>query len=99
MVRKAARKFTLEFKRQVVSLVLEESLTHTEVAKRLDLSAALVGRWVKEFGKDGESAFPGKGHQTPEQEEIRKLKQELHRVTLERDILKKTIGLFTVPLK
>jgi transposase len=31
----------------------------------------------------------------PEEEELRKIKKELARVTMERDILKKAIGYFT----
>lgn len=99
MGRKTPRKFDLDFKRQAVSLVLDEGLTKSEVAKRLEISPTLIGKWVADFQKDGKNAFPGKGHLTPEQEEIRRLKQELRRVTMEREILKKTIGLFAEPAK
>lgn len=99
MSKRLPRKFDLEFKRQAVSLVLKEGLTKSEVAKRLDLSPAVIGRWVKDLEKDGKNAFPGKGKLTPEQEEIGQLKLELKRVNLEREILKKTIGLFVEPVK
>ena len=97
--KKTLRKFDFDFKRQAVSLVLEEGLSKSEVARRLGISPALIGVWVKKFQKDGSQAFPGKGHQTSEQEEIRKLKQELKRVTMEREILKKTIGFFVETAK
>lgn len=87
--KKSHRKFDLDFKRQVVSLVLDEGLSQSEVARRFELGSGQVNGWVKRFRKDGEHAFPGKGHQTPEQEELRRLKTELRRVTMERDILKK----------
>lgn len=99
MGKKSPRKFDLEFKRQAVSLVLEDGLSKSEVARRLDLSPAVMGKWVKDIKKEGQNAFPGKGHITPEQEEIRQLKLELKRVNMEREILKKTIGLFVEPLK
>lgn len=99
MGKKSPRKFDLEFKRQAVSLVIDTGLTKSEVAKRLDLSPAVIGKWVKDFKKDGQSAFPGKGNLTPEQEEIRQLKLELKRANIEREILKKTIGLFVEPVK
>lgn len=93
--RKKPRKFDLDFKSQAVNLVLNEGLSRAEVARRLDISPTIIGEWVKKFEKDGQMAFPGKGCLTPEQEEIRK--HELKRVTMEREILKKTIGLFAEP--
>lgn len=39
-------------------------------------------------------AFPGSGHQTALEEENRRLKRELERVRQERDLVKKTVGLF-----
>ena len=99
MGKKVPRKFDLEFKRQAVSLVLEEGLTKAEVSRRLGLTPSVIGNWVHNFQKDGKNASPGKGCLTPEQEEIRKLKRELRQAQLERDILKKTIGLFVDPTK
>lgn len=99
MANRSPRKFDLDFKKQAVSLVLNEGLSKNEVAKRLDISPSLMGHWVESFKENGENAFPGKGRLSPEQDEIRRLKQELRRVSLERDILKKTIGLFAEPLK
>lgn len=43
----------------------------------------------------GNEAFPGKGHQTPLEEENHRLKRELERVQQERDILKKAINIFS----
>lgn len=37
----------------------------------------------------GEHAFPGSGHQRPEEEELRYLKHELEVAQQERDVLKK----------
>lgn len=93
------RKYDLEFKIQVVKMVTEQGLSQMEVGRRLGLHHTLVSTWVRKFNKDGDQAFPGKGHQAPDQEEIRKLRAELKRVTLERDILKKTMTLFVEPLK
>lgn len=93
------RKYDLDFKIQVVKMVTEQGLSQMEVGRRLGLHHTLVSTWVRKFKKEGSKAFPGKGHQTPEQEEVRQLRAELRRVTLERDILKKTMTLFVEPLK
>ena len=74
-------------------------MSQSEVARRLDLTSGLVSQWVRKFEKDREHAFPGKGNLTPEQEELRQLRTELRRVTMERDILKKTMSLFVEPVK
>jgi transposase len=39
--------------------------------------------------------FPGSGHQTPQEEEIRQLKRENEVLRQERDILKKALGIFS----
>jgi transposase len=44
--------------------------------------------------ENGEHAFPGSGHQTPQEEEIRHLKRELDITRQERDSLKKALGIF-----
>src|SRR6266568_8080448 len=49
----------------------------------------------KQFSEQGEQAFPGSGHQTPQEEEIRQLKRENDLLRQERDILKKAIGIFS----
>jgi transposase len=43
----------------------------------------------------GPEAFPGSGHQTTQEEEVRRLKRELEIVKQERDILKKALGIFS----
>ena len=97
--KRVVRKFDVDFKKQVASMVLVEGLTRSEVARRFDLAPAVVGQWVKKFQDDGVHAFPGKGKINPEQQELNQLKRDLRRVTMERDILKKTISLFAEPLK
>jgi transposase len=43
----------------------------------------------------GDDAFPGSGHQTPQEEELRRLKRELEVTRQERDILKKAFIVFS----
>lgn len=53
-------------------------------------------KWRKEFEEFGEGSFPGKGNLklTPEQEKNHELEKRLKDAELERDILKKAIGIF-----
>jgi transposase len=88
------RHFTREFKLEAIKLVKERGLSVSQVAKDLDIGTSVVGRWVRENQADKTHAFPGRGQMKPDDAEVARLKRELIRVKAERDILKKTIGLF-----
>ena len=89
------RRFDKQFKMDAVRLVTEGGRRVTEVARDLGISVNAIYHWKCQLAKDGESAFPGKGHLKPEDEELRRLRKELADVKEERDILKKAIAYFT----
>lgn len=68
-----------------------------EVAQELGIRAELVRRWKREHEQYQEGSFSGHGNAnlTTEQKEIAKLKKELKEAQLERDILKKAVGIFS----
>ena len=74
--------FSDDFKRDAVTQITERGSPVAEVSKRLGISAHSPYAWKKKFSK---SPDPGEADQAAE---IRQLKQELARVTEERDILK-----------
>jgi transposase len=88
------RKYSAEFKQEAVRLVTEYGYTIAEAARNLGIDERLVGRWKKELERDGEGAFPGKGHIKPEEEELRRLRDEIKRLKMEREILKKAAAFF-----
>lgn len=96
---KTRKKYPKEFKLDAVSLVLEQGYTKAEAARSLDVDSQLIGRWVKESQKDDGQAFRGNGKLTPEQEEIRKLKAQVKRLQMEKDILKKATVFFAKETK
>jgi len=59
----------------------------------------MLGRWVKEHQADEGQAFRGNGKLTPEQEAIKKLKAQVERLEMERDILKKATAFFAAETK
>ncbi len=84
------KKYSKEYKLDAVSLVNDQGYTRIEAAKSLGICAQMLGRWVKEYQKDDDGqAFRGNGKQTPEQEEIRRLKTQVKRLEMEKDTLKK----------
>lgn len=88
------RKFTREFKVEAVRLSRQPGRSVGEVAKSLDVGEGLLRRWRDEFAAEGGSAFAGSGKPTGLEEEIRKLRAEVERLRMEREILKKATVFF-----
>ncbi len=94
------KKYSKEYKLDAVSLVLEQGYTRIEAARSLEINATMLGRWVKEHKQsDDGQAFRGNGKLTPEQQEIKKLKQQVKRLETEREILKKATVFFAAETK
>jgi len=90
--RQQRRKFTPEFKADVVRLCKAGSESISDVARRLDLTETAVRAWVKQADVDEAGGTPD-ALTTSEREEFSRLRRELRRVKEERDILKKGHGL------
>lgn len=88
------KQYTKEFKLDAVSLVTEQGYKQSEAARSLGIHAQILGRWIKEAGADDGQAFRGNGKLTPEQEEVRKLKAQVKRLEMEKEILKKAAVFF-----
>lgn len=58
-----------------------------------------MGRWVKEYQADEGDAFRGRGKLKPEQEEIRQLREEVRRLKMKKEILKKAAVFFAKETK
>ena len=92
---KVQKTYTPELKREAVQLVQTSGKPIAQVARDLGISDTSIHQWRKELAEHGSEAFPGSGHQTTQEEEVRRLKRELEIVKQERDILKKAIGIFS----
>ncbi|MCK9282148.1 MAG: transposase [Melioribacteraceae bacterium] len=80
------RIFDKEFKQRTVELIKQGDKKVKEVALDLDIEPGDIYRWIREFNRDPEDSFPGKGKLKPEDEKIRQLTRQLADVTEERDI-------------
>ncbi len=94
---KSQSTYTKEFKQQAVQLFETSGKSKTHIARDLGISDSALSKWCKEFGEQGEEAFPGKGHQSTLEEENRKLRRENEVLRQEREILKKAMSIFTQP--
>ena len=83
------RRYSREFKLEVVRRVQELGRTQAQVAEELGVSANTINRWVKQFRQEKDDAFPGKGRQTSQAALISRLRRESERLRKERDFLKK----------
>jgi transposase len=92
---KQQKTYSREFKLEAVQLVKRSGKPMSHIARDLGVSDSALYHWYKQLSEQGEQAFPGSGHQTVEQEEIRRLKRELEVTRQERDILKKVVGIYS----
>jgi transposase len=92
------RTFTQEFKVETVRMVTQGGHRLSQVARDLELDPKLIRRWREALNQEAAAkAFPGKGHQKPEEEELRRLRRDNERLRQEREILKKALAIFSGP--
>ncbi len=88
------RQFSRQFKLEAVRLVKERGVSVSQAARDLDVHENVLRKWVRELVTDPHHAFPGQGQMKPEQAEIDRLKKEVAKLKMERDILKKAAAYF-----
>ena len=93
------RQYSREFKVQAVKMITEQGLSVSEVARELDVNPTVIRNWKNKLAGEGDQAFPGNGRLSPEQEELRQLREENRQLRMERDILKKATAFFANPSK
>ena len=94
---KTVRKiYDTAFKTKAVELSNERS-SISELARELGIGVAMLYKWRKDYEKFGLRSFLGKGilKQTSDQKIISDLEAKLKDAELERNILKKAIGIFS----
>lgn len=89
------KSYTREFKIEAVRMVAERGYSLAQVSRDLGITTGMLARWKKQLSEDLDYAFPGKGRLKAPEEEIRALQREVERLRMERDILKKTIAIFS----
>ena len=90
----ARRIFSREYKLEAVKLVSERGVTVAQAARNLELHENVLRKWVREFSSDPQHAFPGQGQMKPDQTELDRLRKEVTKLKMERDILKKAAAYF-----
>ena len=91
---RSRRQFSAEFKREAVQAARKPGSSVAKVAKELELSDSVLRRWIRQFGLGRWEAEPGKELKAVSTQELERLKRELNRARMERDILKKALAYF-----
>jgi transposase len=84
------KRYTEEFKIEAVRQVVDRGYSVAETARRLGTTTHSLYAWKMKYGPDSADHLA----KTENDQEIRRLKKELRRVTEERDILKKAAVYF-----
>jgi transposase-like protein len=92
MAKRKRRSFTAEFKADAVKLV-QAGRSAGDVARELDLTETALREWVKRAEVDAGKGPPG-ALTTVEREELTKLRRDVKRLPMERDILKAAATFF-----
>lgn len=89
----AHKSYDNEFKEMIVGL-LESGMSRKAVGDEYGLNYGMIGRWKREFwerkGNFADIHAPSAG-----ETQLRALQKALREVKLERDILKKAVGIFS----
>lgn len=94
---KLRKRFTREERLEIIKQSFEPDAMVTQIADRFGISANTLSRWRQEFRLANNIDPSGQGvkSMTDEERQIARLKKQLRETELERDILKKAIGIFS----
>jgi transposase-like protein len=91
--RRTRRSFSEEFKAETVKLVQGSDKSLEVIARELDLTETAVRAWVRQAEIDA-GRGPAGALTSDEREELARLRRDVKRLQMERDILKKATAFF-----
>ena len=96
---KKRRKYTDEFKRDAVNRVLRTAKSCTKVGEELGINPNMLARWRREQIGDMDKASAPEEQLKPSEmaEMLAEARREVEDLREQRDILKKTLSIFTHP--
>ena len=89
------RVFSPEFKRESASLVLDQGYSTRESSEAVGVGTSSIRRWVRQLETERRGVTP-QGRckaMTSEQRKIQELEQQIKRIEMENEILKKATAL------
>lgn len=93
-MRKERTSYSKEFKIKAVELSKERGNTKS-VIQELNIGRESLRRWIEQYNEGKFSGGKEREKKNSDHEELTRLKKELYDVKMERDILKKAVGIFS----
>jgi len=89
------RRYTEEFKREVLAMAASGEKSIPQLARDLGINANVIYRWRQRYQVDDETEHLRPSHERALEVENRRLRRELAIARQERDVLKKAIRIFS----
>ena len=93
MEKRTRRRFTKEYKAEVIDLIRASDKSVGAICRELDLTETAVRRWLKQAEIDSGQGPTG-ALTTAEREELSALRKKVRTLEMEREILKKATAFF-----
>lgn len=95
------RNFSKEMKLEIVNQTMEPGCDLEAIADSYKVHVNTLYKWRREYLRYEGASFPGHGNKvmSAEEQEIARLKKQLKEAELEKEILKKALGIFSSPDK
>ena len=92
MEKRRRRRYSEAFKREALAMFDEQGYSISEVARRLEVNRSVLTRWRKEQAEPAMTASEGAA--ADKDAELRALREEVRKLRMEKDILKKAAAFF-----
>jgi len=88
------RKYNDELKTEALKMIIEQGMSQQEVGELLDVPKGTIGSWVSKSKKEMSQLAPGTPSVSDVMAENRRLRKELSKARMEKEILKKAAAYF-----
>jgi transposase len=93
-VNKRAKRYSADFKIDAVKLLMNEDYSVNKAAKSLGVSDKTLSTWKEQYEEGRLVRGKKQAQATPEEQELRRLREELRKAKMENEILKKASAYF-----
>jgi len=91
---KPQKNYSRDEKIEIVKQWTEEGRTVSSLAMEYAVAESAIYRWKAQYERNGEQAFPGKGHSAEPLDEAERLKRRIEELEQENAFLKKVSAYF-----
>lgn len=88
------RKYSDELKAEALKMIIEQGMSQQEVSELIDVPKGTIGNWVSRSKNELAQIAPGTPSVSDVMAENRRLRKELAKAKMEKEILKKAAAYF-----